>query len=105
MTGYVERGLMTVMGMSKESVERELRDMNRFSRASPGDDDDFAQPDHRSHAYHVYADLLHRHMKALREGQEELRIRLFAAIELIREVYPEQVYRFELDYPTGEAVR
>ena len=60
------------------------------------------QREHRDHFYHAYGSLLRRHTNALREDDEDLRARIFDAIELWRELYPESVDRFERDYPIPE---
>lgn len=46
----------------------------------------------------VYGDLVRRHMYALRDDKELLRLQLWDAIETLRQVYPEDTQRWEDRY-------
>jgi hypothetical protein len=59
---------------------------------------DLLPDDRRSSAYKVYGDLARRHMYAMRDDKHELRERIWDAIELFRELYPEQCALWDDDY-------
>jgi hypothetical protein len=55
--------------------------------------------DEISHFGHAYGTMLWHHMQALRKGDEPLRERIFQAIEVMREVEPETVAKWEAQFP------
>ncbi len=58
--------------------------------------------DNRGPSYYVYGDLCRKLVGALRRGDIAQRERIWSAIELFREIYPESVAQWEADYPVSE---